>query len=601
MGFPAIARIGRRSAAAGLALLASCGGGGGGPGPGPGPQPRYDMRIVTTLAGSPVPGATVLTGLDLATSGADGSATFPQLTAGNYIVSVQAPGGEFGCDSVSLNAGTTEFTISLTPGAGFNVVSLQPAMGAVSATADPEIILTLSMDIDPESVEDLSLSFTPAIGSLNVTESGGVLALRANRQLPLGQLIVCQLGAGLKAVGGTPLALPVRFAFRTPGADNAPPRLLSSRPVDGEPAFPPNLAVRLDFNEPLGSLDTLFSATALPAAVLSVTPGGSSLIVSAEGGWAPDTAYSLNLNGIPDSAGNRIDVALGFTASSTPAPSSNIQPEWNRVRNEIVFASDAFGSYDIFSIAPDGNALTPLSGGAGDELHPTLSSDGLLIAWQARGPGGDWDVFTAPRDEPGAAGAITGGPANDTEPAFSRTFSRSIFFTSDRSNPQGLYSMGEDGSNPGALDFDFNSTSSQAAPHPLLDTQLLFVSAREGSTDVWRKTISVVDSSTLNLNLTSDINTVDRSPAWAPDASFIVYVSDRSGSDDLWLADPSGAAPRRVTTLTGAIADPSVSPFVGSTECVAALANGLGGSDIVIIDLVGGTVLRNLTGTGDGS
>lgn len=601
MGFAARMHSGLSIAALSLGLLAGCGGGGGGPGPGPGPQPRYDLGITALLAGSPVSGATVLVGLDIETTGADGKASFAQLSAGNYTVSVQGPGGEYACRSVSLAEGLTDFDIPLSAASGFRLASLSPALGSTTATPDPELVLGFSAALDPASVTASSFSFTPSISGLSLVAAGDQLTLRSSRQLPLGQLIVCQLQAGMRSSGGAPLALPVRFAFRTPGTDNAAPRLLASHPADGELGYPPNLAVRLEFNEALGGLDSGFSAECSPPATLHQSASGSSLLISAEGGWALNTTYTFDLRNIPDAAGNTIDIALSFTTSDTPAPADNVQPEWNRVLNEIVFASNLLGSFDIYRISPDGSGLAQLTSTSGDELHPTQSADGLLLAWQAHGEGGDWDVFVGPRSEPALAQAVTSGPSNDFEPAFSRTFSRNIFFTSDRSNPQGLYMMGETGSTPTALDSNFNATSGQPAPHPLLDSQLLFISARAGSTDIWRKTVSAVDGTATNLNLTGDILSTDRSPDWAPDASFIVYISDRSGSDNLWLADASGAVPRQVTALNGGIDDPAVSPFVGSTECAVSVANGLGGRDIMIIDLVGGTVLRNLTGSGDGS
>jgi Tol biopolymer transport system component/imidazolonepropionase-like amidohydrolase len=41
----------------------------------------------------------------------------------------------------------------------------------------------------------------------------------------------------------------------------------------------------------------------------------------------------------------------------------------------------------------------------------------------------------------------------------------------------------------------------------------------------------------------------DHQPRYSPDGSAIVFVSDRSGKDNLWLVDPDGANPRQLTTL----------------------------------------------------
>jgi Tol biopolymer transport system component len=175
-----------------------------------------------------------------------------------------------------------------------------------------------------------------------------------------------------------------------------------------------------------------------------------------------------------------------------------------------------------------------------------------------------------------------------------------VFFVSNRTEPAGLYRVESNGAALTALDPTFGSNQFDPAPHPLLDTQLLFTSGRGGSNDIWRKTLSVIDDSIININVTEDLLAHDRNPDWAPDASYIVYVSNRGGSDNIWLTDAAGVLPRQVTNFDQPVSDPAVSPFAGEARCAAALRNPDGSSDIVIIDLLGGTVISNLTGENGG-
>jgi hypothetical protein len=56
-----------------------------------------------------------------------------------------------------------------------------------------------------------------------------------------------------------------------------------------------------------------------------------------------------------------------------------------------------------------------------------------------------------------------------------------------------------------------------------------------------------------------------------------------------------------VTDFEMELHDPSTSPVAGSMRCAASLQRVGGGSDIVIIDLVSGTIVRNLTSPGAGN
>ena len=38
-------------------------------------------------------------------------------------------------------------------------------------------------------------------------------------------------------------------------------------------------------------------------------------------------------------------------------------------------------------------------------------------------------------------------------------------------------------------------------------------------------------------------------PKWSPDGKYIAYVSDKSGRDEVWMADPDGKAPKKITDL----------------------------------------------------
>src|SRR4030095_3913216 len=41
----------------------------------------------------------------------------------------------------------------------------------------------------------------------------------------------------------------------------------------------------------------------------------------------------------------------------------------------------------------------------------------------------------------------------------------------------------------------------------------------------------------------------NQTPKWSDDGKYIAFVSDRSGRDEIWISDPEGRAPKKITDL----------------------------------------------------
>jgi Tol biopolymer transport system component len=334
--------------------------------------------------------------------------------------------------------------------------------------------------------------------------------------------------------------------------------------------------------------------SALP---IEFAASGSTITVTSPGGWPPDTNFTATLTRVADALGYWTDSMLEFRTGTFRAAIGNHSPEWNGALDAIVFNSDRFGSQDIFRIDSDGSNLQALTTLPGDEWGPTVSADGQLLAWQAHDGDFNSDIYVAPFDDPDSAVAITPADADERMPRFARTDSRSIVFVSDRLGGSQVFRMSADGSGYAALSPTFGSEQRSPAPHPLVDNQLLFSSDRGGSQDIWSMSVSAIDGSVTALNQTDTLSFDEISPDWGADASFFVYVGNeagRPGRNDLWVGDLTGGR-RRATFFETDVSKPSTSPVPGSTRCAASLGRSDGGSDIVIIDLVSGLVVRNLT------
>jgi hypothetical protein len=592
----------RLRALAALIACACCGCSGGGdpdPGNGGGTE-RIALRGVTVDASNdPIAGAELLLGLTSQQSAADGSFAFAGLTPGTYALSAQDPAGNFTTLQTILGPDSTPLRVVLPNPAAFSAVGATPRLNADSVLLDAAIVFTYSEPLNSTSVSSADYRITPSAASVAVTVAGSTVTLRPLRQLPPDQLVLVEQIGPVISTDGDVSEGPLRLMFRTTAVDSSGPRLISTDPAAGVGDYPLNLAVRFNFNESL-SQAVQPSVTASPPADIEVVVAGSSVIVRPLVNWAANTGYELALTGASDANGNlQVEPAVvSFTTGTRLAPIDNTEPEWNRVTDTIVFSSNRLGSYDIYRVDPDGSNLLRLTAQPANERNPTLSSDGALLAYDSVGPAADQDVFSGPFGSPELSSAVTGSPSSDRQPAFSRTFSRNIFFVSDRSFIAGIYIMGSDGSVPQELDRDFGSLAVQPAPHPLLDGQLLFVSDRGGSLDVWRKTVNIVDGSSTNQNLTDELTADEHSPSWSADASYFIYISDRSGVPNVWLYDLGSGFERQITTFESAVSEPFASPFAGQARCVAAIERADGGRDLVIMELVGGTIVRNLTAEG---
>lgn len=584
-------------------VLSACGGGGGSPQP---PPPPANTLLslsgsVVDGQGSAISGAQVLLGLTETRTDASGTFSFKNLQAGNYLVSIQDSQGNFDSRILGLSAANNSFAFSIPSlNGGFRVTKVYPPLNNKNAALLGQIVIETTAEPDLATLTESTLLITPDIGDFKISYEAPELVIQPRLQQPPNQTVVVELTSGVRDIAGNPLGHHVRWRFKTSASDNSPPVLIAQSPRSGTTGHPPNLGLSFEFNEPIMNPGNSIVATSNGGINLGVRVLSRTVVLDPDNGWEPMTPYIVTLSGIQDLVGNVVSgtYRLSFTTGERPTFSDNIQPYWHASLDEILFASNRNGSFDIFSIRPDGTGLVQLTNLPGDELHPSLSYSGTTLAFQHRGSENRWDIYTQVSGSPDPL-AITPFDSNDYGPQFSRTLSEDIFFVSDRVSPPGIFSMLIDGENPLELDLEFNSNSNQPIPHPLLDTQLLFVSTRGGSQDIWRKSISAIDGSTINLNLTGDSLAHEHSPAWLPDAGSIIYISDEGGLNQLWITDSAGTFPRQVTQFDQPASDPYASPYPGDQLAVVVLSKPSGGTDLVLVDLVGGEITANLTALGD--
>jgi Tol biopolymer transport system component len=92
-------------------------------------------------------------------------------------------------------------------------------------------------------------------------------------------------------------------------------------------------------------------------------------------------------------------------------------------------------------------------------------------------------------------------------------------------------------------------------PVPMRNGLLAYVSGQSRNLDIW----TANPDGTRADNITAESLTNEWAPAWSPDGSRIAFVSDRGGTEEIYVMSPEGAGVKRLTNRPGS-GDPAWSP-----------------------------------------
>lgn len=230
---------------------------------------------------------------------------------------------------------------------------------------------------------------------------------------------------------------------------------------------------------------------------------GSSQVSSAAGLNA--AASSLTL---PTASPTPTDKAGSIPTAETPSPPPYEPPthpptpasgsSWEQ--GLIVVSAIEAGYSHLFAYHPFSQPFTRLTNGAWDDITPAISPDGTHLAF-ASNRGGYWDLYLM-HLATGQITQLTDTPEYEASPSFS---------------PDGLWLVYESYQ---ATDTGGNTGDTTGG-------------ITEGNLDLF---IRPLDGSQEPIRLTDD-PAADFSPAWSPHGRLIAFISNRTGENELWLAD----------------------------------------------------------------
>lgn len=227
-------------------------------------------------------------------------------------------------------------------------------------------------------------------------------------------------------------------------------------------------------------------------------------------------------------------------------------PRWSPDGKRIAFVSNRDGNDEIYVMNADGSGVTRLTYEPAIDRSPAWGPDGRIAFESTRDGSVNANIFVMNADGSGVQ-RLTDNPTNDQSPAWSPDGQR-IAFTSDRDKNWEIYVMNADGSGQKNVT---NKLAVDGSPAWSARGQIAFASTREGNTrgDVY---VMNPDGSGVR-RLTTDPES-DVAPAWSPDGRTIVFVSQRTGSDELYRMNADGSDVRRLTSTSLQASGPSWAP-----------------------------------------
>jgi Tol biopolymer transport system component/DNA-binding winged helix-turn-helix (wHTH) protein len=272
--------------------------------------------------------------------------------------------------------------------------------------------------------------------------------------------------------------------------------------------------------------------------------------------------------------------------------------DWSPKGNQlaVVDKDSGDGSFRIDLISPATGArqrLTkPPQGSIGD-TGPQFSPDGRFIAFRRTTSSSVNELFIVPVLPGAEARRITSDNAFISGHAWAPD-GRDIVMASTRNGSKGLWRV--------------SVATGAVKPMPGVGEQAYFLalsrqknrlaySTWSVDTNIWRATVAPKgDESTEPVEVIAS-TLEDLSPQYSPDGRRIAFRSNRSGSDEIWVADADGRNPVRLTSFRGPLTGtPRWSP---DGSAIAFDSRPVGNSDIYVVAATGGATRRITTSPAD--
>jgi len=258
---------------------------------------------------------------------------------------------------------------------------------------------------------------------------------------------------------------------------------------------------------------------------------------------------------------------------------------------KIVFTSDRNGSEDIYSMNLDGSELIQLTDHPGKDNYPAVSPDGKKIAytsdingiwqimvmnwdgtdkmqlthnpWRSGYPtwsfdgrfiyfevyqDGDWEIYRINSSGSNLKRLIFNPGIYDWHPV-GHPFRYKVIYESGNKGNEDLYVMDYNGENPERIS---SINMRKRAPAISIDGKLIAFMSYEGKNSF----IYTMDGNGENVKMVSGSLINCGHPGFSPDNAFMAFECTIDGQQEMYIINPDGSNPIRLTNAAGNDSDP---------------------------------------------
>lgn len=219
-------------------------------------------------------------------------------------------------------------------------------------------------------------------------------------------------------------------------------------------------------------------------------------------------------------------------ATASPQPISTLTLD----QGLIVLAMEDGGNTHLFAYQPQESGagqplpLTRLTSGPWDDITPAISLDGQTIAFTSS-RSGYWDIYLLNLSSGGIT-RLTDSLDYDGAPAWSPDNQWLAYETLVNDNLEiNIQSV----INPGEpILLTTNAAANFSPAWSPLGRQIAFVSDRSGENEIWLADLDKAEEQRF-INISNNPNSPDAHPAWAPDGKSLVWAGEQDGIHSLFL------------------------------------------------------------------